>query len=207
MSYMRMLLAIVLTGLAFAAEVSAVSAGEAPTAYAQSFADDRNAEIDASMVRVEAASIAEFERARNQEIDSASAASAQAKFNRERNEEIEASLAAVANERARETREEQVLEFAREQNRLAEASMARVVAVQNDEFEMVRNQEIEAASSASAAARFAEQRNAEIERSLAAVSAARQEEQFAAARNSEIALSISAVDGSRHRLETGSIRQ
>lgn len=207
MSYMRMLLAIVLTGLAFPAEVNAGSAGEAPMTSAPTFADERNAEIDASIARVEVARMAEFQWVRNREIDAASAASAQAKFNRERNEEIEASFAAVANELARETKEAQELEFVSEQNRLAEASMARVTAIQSSEFARERNQEIESASSASEAARFAEQRNAEIERSLAAVAAARQEEQFAAARNSEIALSISAVDGSRHQLETGSIRR
>lgn len=54
-------------------------------------------------------------------------------------------------------------------------------------------------------AKFAEERNVEIERSLAAVAAAREEEKFAAARNAEIEISLLNVNASRHPIETGSI--
>ncbi len=100
MSYMRMMLAIVLTGLAIPAEGNLASATEALDVSDANFARARNAEIDAALARVDAARTAELERMQNEEIDAASAASAQEKFNRERNQEINASLIA-GGERAR----------------------------------------------------------------------------------------------------------
>ncbi len=112
MSYMRIITAIVLTGLAIPAAANSAFADEtsSPISNAE-FARERNAEIDTSMARFEAEKTAEFEKARNEEIDRAMASSRQAAFDRERNEEIDASLAAVAAERVREEQATAEAEF------------------------------------------------------------------------------------------------
>lgn len=205
MSYMRIVIAIVLTGLAVPATGNFAIADETSPVSDAEFARERNAEIDASMGRVDAEKRAEFEHARNEEIDRALAAYRRAAFNRQRNDEINASLAAVEADRTREAQATVEAEFECEQNALADASMVRVSAVQLAEFEKERNQEIDTAMAAHQAAEFAEERNSEVEASMATVEQARRESEFAAARNAEIEISLSTVNARLHPIETGSI--
>jgi hypothetical protein len=205
MSCMRIFIAIVLTGLALPAEGNIAIADDTSAVPNAQFARDRNAEIDASIAHVDAEKTAEFEHARNEEIETALAEYRRAVFNRDRNDEINASLAAVAAERTREAQAAIEAEFERQQNAMVEASTVRVAAVQLAEFEEERNREINAAMAASQDAKFAEARNAEIEASVAAVEQTRQESEFAAARNAEIEISLSTVNARLHPIETGSI--
>lgn len=205
MSYMRIVIAIVLTGLAVPATGNFAIADETSPVSDAEFARERNAEIDASMARVDAEKTAEFEHARNEEINRVLAAYRRAAFNRQRNDEINASLAAVAADRTREAQATAEAEFERGQDALADASMARVSSVQLAEFEKVRNQEIDSTMATYEYAKFAEERNSEIEASMAAAEQARRESEFAAARNAEIEISLSTVNARLHPIETGSI--
>ena len=119
-----------------------------PTMFAPAFADPkseaefaraRNAEIDASMARVEAAQTAEFEKERNAEIDAS-----MAKVALVRSEEY---AAQVLSEKAN-------ADFARARNAEIDASLAAVANARRDEaFAMARNAEIDASLAAVAAAR------------------------------------------------------
>ena len=133
MSRMWNLLAVVVTMFAVPTiAVPAFANSESDAAFALA----QNAEIDASMARVEAVQTAEFEEERNAEIDASMAkvalvrsqeygpemrAKADADFARARNAEIDASLAAVANVRRDEA-------FAMARNAEIDASVAAVAA-------------------------------------------------------------------------------
>jgi outer membrane protein OmpA-like peptidoglycan-associated protein len=174
---------------------------------ARTFAERRNAEIDASMAavkrvriigpsltycmspdsttpRCEAERAREFAKARNAEIDASMATVASVReFARARNAEIDASLAAVKRERA----------FASARNAEINASMATVASVR--EFERARNAEINASLAAverDRARAFAAARNAEINASMAASKARR-------------ALRLALEWSRQERLETGAI--
>ena len=105
---------------------------------------------------------AEFEHARNAEIETVLAAYREAQFARQRNAEIDSSINAVSVERGRE--------YVRELNARADADRA---AAREAEFARARNAEIDGAIAASQDAAFGRARNAEAEASIAAVNAQR----------------------------------
>jgi outer membrane protein OmpA-like peptidoglycan-associated protein len=173
---------------------------------ARHFAAARNAEIEASIARVNAERTRTFAAARNAEIErsiavvnaergramalamshckSANATSPRCVAQRKRdfaaaqNAQIERSIAAVNAERARI--------FAKARNSEIELSIARVDAERTRAFAAARNAEIERSLAAVA---FNRARNAEIERSVAAVEIERAR-RFAAEQNAQIERSI-----------------
>ena len=164
MSRVRSLFAVVLSGIAIPAlgqttlpETSSLAAAQL-TAFTQA----RDAEIAASIAVVNAAPVAQFERARNAEIEAALAAYRDAQFARQRNAEIDASINAVSVKRGRE--------YVRELQARVDTDLA---AAQEADFARARNAEIETAIAASQEAAFARARNAEAEASIAAVNAQR----------------------------------
>ena len=182
---------------------------------ARPFTKARNAEINASIARVNAARLAlsttycktpysttprceaerarQFAKARNAEINASIAKVAAVRsFEKARNAEINASIAAVKRERARA--------FAAARNAEINASIAAVEREHARAFVAARNAEIDASIAKVKAVReaqaFAAARNAEINASIAAVERARARE-FAAARNAEIDASIAKVKAVR----------
>ena len=111
---------------------------------------------------MEAVRTAEFEHARDAEIETVLTAYREAQFGRQRNAEIDASISTVSVERGRE--------YVRELNAKADADRA---AAREAEFARARNAEIDSAIAASQDAAFARTRNAEAEASVATVNTQR----------------------------------
>jgi hypothetical protein len=134
MSRMWNLLAVVVTMLAVPTIIVPAFANSKSDA---AFVQARNAEIDASMARVEAVQTAEFERERNAEIDASVA-----KVALVRSQEYGQKMSAKAD-----------VDFARARNAEIDASLAVANARREEAFALARNAEIDASLAAVAAAR------------------------------------------------------